>query len=50
VPEHLEPFLAGIELRRIVEKYGVANVELIVGVMAEQARREMIAQRSRETL
>lgn len=50
VPEHLEPFLAGVELRRIVEKYGVANVELIVGVMAEQARREMIAHRSRETL
>lgn len=50
VPEHLEPFLAGVELRRIVEKYGVANVQLIVGVMAEQTRREMIARRSRETL
>src|SRR5258707_10222164 len=50
VPERLEPFLAGIELRRIVEVYGVANVQLVLGVMAEQARREMIEGRSRETL
>lgn len=50
VPEHLEPFLAGIELRRIVEKYGVGNVQLILGVLAEQARSEMIDRRRRETL
>ncbi len=49
VPEHLEPFLAGIELRRIVEKYGVDNIQLILGVLAEQTRREMIDRRRRET-
>jgi len=49
-PGQLEPYLAGMEIQRIVQKYGVANVQLVLGVMAELARREMIEQRCRETL
>jgi hypothetical protein len=50
VPDQLQPFLAGMEIQRIVYKYGVANVQLVLGVIAELARREMVEQRSRETL
>jgi DNA-binding NarL/FixJ family response regulator len=50
VPDQLQPFLAGMEIQRIVTKYGVANVQLVLGVIAELARREMVEQRSRETL
>jgi hypothetical protein len=50
VPEDLEPFLEGVELRRIVEKYGAVNIQLVVEMIAEQARRELIDRRSRENL
>jgi hypothetical protein len=48
LPEQLQPFVDGIELRRIVDRYGAANVQLVLGVIAEQAREELIERRSRE--
>jgi len=35
VPEHLQPFVvAGVELRRIVEQCGLANVQAVLGAMS----------------
>jgi DNA-binding NarL/FixJ family response regulator len=50
VPHELETFIDGVVLRRIVERYGQADVRAVLDAMAEQARREMIGQRSRDTL
>jgi hypothetical protein len=50
VPEDIEPFLAGVGLRRIAEQFGVANVQLVLEAIAKQERRELIERRSRETL
>lgn len=47
--DDLEGFLEGLQLRRIVEKYGVDNLRLVLSVIAEQARRELIDRRRRET-
>ncbi len=48
VPGVLEPYLDGLELRRIVERYGVANLQLALSLIAEQHRREMVERRSQE--
>lgn len=50
VPDQLQPFLAGMEIQRAVQKYGVANVQLVLGVIAALARRELIDERRREIL
>jgi hypothetical protein len=47
VPEQLQSFVDGIELRRIVDRYGAENVQLALGVIARQ---ELIDRRNRETL
>lgn len=49
VPEPLEPFMDGMELRRIVERYGLDNLQLALALIAEQQRREMVARRCRDT-
>ena len=48
VPQKLEPFLDGLELRRIVQQYGLQNVELALALIAERQRREMIERRLQE--
>jgi hypothetical protein len=51
VPEQLQPFLAGIAIRHIIDRYGMDNVQVVLGAMiAEQARRELIDRRTSETL
>jgi len=46
--DRLEGFVDGIQLRRIVEKYGAQGVELVLAIIAEQTRRELIDRRRRE--
>lgn len=48
VPKELEPFFDRLELRRIVERYGMHNVQFVLARIAEQQRREMIERRSQE--
>lgn len=50
VPTELEPYIAGMELRRIVDLYGLQNIQAILGLIAERNRRELIARRSGEML
>jgi hypothetical protein len=47
--DRLEGFVEGIQLRRIVEKYGAQGVELVLDLIAEQTRRELIDKRRRES-
>jgi hypothetical protein len=49
LPEELEPFVDGVALRQIVERCGVENVQLVLSLLAEQQRREMIERRSQDT-
>lgn len=48
LPPELEPFVAGMELERIVQRFGVEDIQLVLNILAEQSRRELIARRSSE--
>ncbi len=48
LPPELEPFVAGMELERIVQRFGVEDIQLVLNILAEQTRRELIARRSSE--
>lgn len=48
VPKELEPFFDRMELRRIVARYGMHNVQFVLALIAEEQRREMIERRSQE--
>lgn len=48
VPQALEPFLDGLALRQIVERYGLHNLQLALDRIAEEHRRELVERRSQE--
>jgi len=50
VPDALEPFLDGLALRQIVERYGLQNMQLALNLIAEQHRRELVERRSQEIM
>lgn len=50
LPTELEGYQDGLELRRIVQRYGADDVQLLISILAEQNRRELIERRCSETL
>lgn len=50
LPKELEGFSDGLQLRAIVQRYGLSDVQRVLAILAEEERRELTERRCSETL